>query len=50
MGLVKARGEFRGYDHANNVCNGIAYDPTEDVFYVTGKRWHMMFKIKLTTS
>lgn len=32
-------------DH--NVLNGIAYDPTEDVFYLSGKRWHLVFKVKL---
>lgn len=45
--LVKQKGEYAGYDHNNNVCNGIAYDEAEKAFYVTGKRWNMMFKIKL---
>ena len=47
MGLVKAQNQERGYDHNNNVCNGIAYDPAEKAYYVTGKRWNMMFKIRL---
>ena len=47
MNLVKEKRQLVGYDHGNNVCNGIAYDPAEDAFYVTGKRWNMMFKIKL---
>ena len=47
MSLVKELGQERGYDHRNNVCNGIAYDPAEKSFYVTGKRWNMMFKIRL---
>ena len=47
MRLVKNEGNIYGYDYGNNVCNGIAYDPAEDAFYVTGKRWNMMFKIKL---
>ena len=47
MALVKDSGKLRGYDKNNNVCNGIAYDPAEDAFFVTGKRWNMLFKIKL---
>ena len=47
MSLVKELGQLRGYDYNNNVCNGIAYDPAEKAFYVTGKRWNMMFKIRL---
>ena len=45
--IVKERGEDVNYDNFNNVCNGIAYDSEQDVFYVTGKRWHLMFKIRL---
>lgn len=47
MALVKDSDMLRGYDRNNNVCNGIAYDPAEHAFFVTGKRWNMMFKIKL---
>ena len=47
MGLVNAMNQNIGYDHRNNVCNGIAYDPAEKAYYVTGKRWNMMFKIRL---
>lgn len=47
---MKQKGEYAGYDHGNNVCNGIAYDEAEKSFYVTGKRWNMMFKIKLDWS
>ena len=47
MKLVQELGQMRGFDYNNNVCNGIAYDPDEDVFYVTGKRWNLMFKLKL---
>ena len=46
--IVKDRGEDYGYDANNNVCNGIAYDQREDAYYVTGKRWNIMFKIQLT--
>ncbi|CDW89637.1 UNKNOWN [Stylonychia lemnae] len=36
-----------GYDKFNSVLNGIAYDEIEDVFYITGKRWSFIFKVKL---
>ena len=32
---------------ANNVLNGIAYDPKENRLFVTGKRWSQLFEIKL---
>jgi glutaminyl-peptide cyclotransferase len=35
------------YDYGNNVLNGIAHDPQEDIWYVTGKRWNLLFKIKI---
>ena len=44
--LVEKLGEWN-YDYGNNVLNGIAYDGLEDVFYLTGKRWRMMFKLKI---
>ena len=50
MNAVEANDQRFGYDHGNNVCNGIAYDAEEDVFYVTGKRWNLMFKIRLNRS
>lgn len=28
------------------VLNGIAYDPEEDVFYITGKLWSSLFKVR----
>jgi glutamine cyclotransferase len=31
---------------SNGVLNGIAYDPEEDVFYVTGKLWQSLFKVR----
>ncbi len=30
-----------------NVLNGIAYQPREHAFYVTGKNWPLLFKLKL---
>lgn len=43
----------RDFERANmnsedmDVLNGIAYDPEENVFYVTGKQWYLVFKIKI---
>lgn len=31
----------------SSVLNGIAYLPSEDAFYITGKNWPAMFKIKV---
>lgn len=50
MGLVKESNGLRGYDYNNNVCNGIAYNPAEKAFYITGKRWNLMFKVRLDAS
>ncbi len=30
------------------VLNGIAYDPSKDTFYLTGKHWPTAFEIRLT--
>ncbi|MFN3196156.1 MAG: glutaminyl-peptide cyclotransferase [Chlorobiota bacterium] len=35
------------YNPAIDVLNGIAYDKSEDVFYLTGKLWPKLFKVKL---
>lgn len=34
-----------GWDPNDNVLNGIAYDPRNGHFYVTGKRWPKLFEI-----
>ena len=31
-----------------DVLNGIAYNPEDDLIYVTGKRWPQLFEIRLT--
>ncbi len=31
----------------NNVLNGIAYDPEQDAFWITGKRWNKRYLIKI---
>ena len=49
MNYVKAasNGDLRGYDFGNNVFNGVAYDPETRDWYVTGKRWNLLFKVHL---
>ncbi len=34
-------------DSAENVLNGIAYNPSNDHFYVTGKRWPTLFELEV---
>ena len=50
-GLLQKSGmnyNVQNYPGANgNVLNGIAYDSTKKVFYITGKMWPAMFEIKL---
>lgn len=48
MTYVKEKNpRLMGYDQFNNVLNGIAYVESEDAFYVTGKDWSFIFKIKI---
>ena len=47
MKRLKENGEYESFDHANNLCHGIAFDHLRREFYVTGKRWDMLFKIRL---
>jgi glutamine cyclotransferase len=35
-------------DPANDVLNGIAYDPASGRLFVTGKRWSLLFEIQLS--
>lgn len=35
---------------SGDVLNGIAYDGEEDVFYLTGKRWSALYKVRLVDS
>jgi glutaminyl-peptide cyclotransferase len=54
-GCVKRRYELGGLPTAaeraklqsDDVLNGIAYDPAHDEFYVTGKRWPAIYRVKL---
>ena len=43
-------GNFFGYDFSNNVFNGVAYDPETKDWYVTGKRWNLLFKVHLNSN
>ena len=40
-------GRLSSWDYQNNVLNGIAYDRDNDELFVTGKRWSLMFRIKI---
>ena len=35
---------------AGSVLNGIAYNPENDTFYITGKKWHKLFEVVFITS
>ena len=49
MNLVEEDKDFKNnYDFKNNMAHGIAYDTVERMFYVSGKRWNMIFKLDLT--
>ena len=37
-------------DFKKDVLNGIAYQDSEDAFYITGKNWPILFKIRLKNS
>lgn len=34
-------------DTNENVLNGIAFQPTENAFYITGKKWPTLFKLRI---
>ncbi len=33
-----------------DVLNGIAYDPEERILYITGKLWHHIYQLELTSA
>jgi glutamine cyclotransferase len=35
------------WDFSNNVLNGIAFDKETGDFFITGKRWSLLFKVKI---
>ena len=38
---------YQFYDWWNNVPNGIAYDQSDDTFWITGKMWDFAFNVQL---
>jgi glutamine cyclotransferase len=50
VGLIDLRGlqAKAGRSGADDVLNGIAYDPKGNRLFVTGKRWPSLYEIKLT--
>jgi glutamine cyclotransferase len=38
------------FDRGSAVLNGIAYSEEEDIFYITGKYWPKLYKVKLRES
>jgi glutamine cyclotransferase len=34
----------------DDVLNGIAHDPTDDTFLLTGKRWPDLYRVSFTTT
>ncbi len=40
-------GVMATWDYGNNVLNGIAFDDLTGELFVTGKRWHLLFRIAL---
>ncbi|MFT4046616.1 MAG: glutaminyl-peptide cyclotransferase [Solimonas sp.] len=36
------------WNAVDDVLNGIAYDPRRDLFYFTGKRWPVLFELRLS--
>lgn len=45
--LSKGLDTTPGWDPDNNVLNGITHDPSTGDLFVTGKRWPLIFEIKL---
>lgn len=43
---IKELSGLAGKGKAGEVANGIAYDPNQDVLYITGKHWSRIFKIR----
>lgn len=43
----KTNNRMRGWDYSNNVLNGIAYDSNSGDLFLTGKRWSLLFRVRL---
>lgn len=46
--LLKRFKKPKGWDAQEDVLNGIAYDPVRDHFFVTGKRWPVLYEIRVS--
>ena len=45
--LMESRGHhWSTWEIQQNVLNGIAYNPHNDSFYLTGKKWFFVFEVK----
>lgn len=45
-GILPEARHYPGFDKYNYVLNGIAYDPHGDRFFVTGKKWPLLFEVR----
>lgn len=45
---LKTKVNMVGHDPANDVLNGLAYNPRTKTLFVTGKKWNKMFEIRIT--
>jgi glutamine cyclotransferase len=45
---TKTNDRMKTWDYGNNVLNGIAYDPASGDYFLTGKRWSLMFRVQIT--
>ena len=44
-GLLPEDARYKGFDERNYVLNGIAYNPGKGHFYITGKKWPLLFEV-----
>lgn len=47
-GLLPEKKHYEGFDKYNYVLNGIAHDPRTGHFYLTGKKWPLLFEVRLS--
>ena len=46
-GLKKLIEKGEEWDEQNSVLNGVAYHPTKNTFFVTGKNWNKLFEVEI---
>lgn len=49
-GLLPEKNHYKGFDEYNYVLNGIAHDPRTGHFYLTGKKWPLLFEVRFSTT